>query len=108
MGVIELFDRGAALFPDRACLVEQSLTRSYRDVTARTFHIAAGPTVRDFAGRRVAAPYSPNCVAAFECMLGIFRARSVYAPVNACAHPAESVHILNYCGHDPVNSAARS
>jgi acyl-CoA synthetase (AMP-forming)/AMP-acid ligase II len=97
VGVIELFDRGAALFPDRACLVEQGLSRSYCDVRARTFRIAAGLTARDLAGRRVAALYSPNCVAAFECMLGIFRARSVYAPVNARAYPAESVHILNYC-----------
>jgi hypothetical protein len=98
VGVIELFDRGAALFPDRACLVEQSLTRSYRDV--RGGRSASRPGCRF-----VILP----AVAWRRCtVLGIFRARLVYAPVNACAHPAESVHILNYCGHDPVNSAART
>jgi acyl-CoA synthetase (AMP-forming)/AMP-acid ligase II len=33
-------------------------------------------------------------------MLGIFRARSVYAPVNARAHLTECVHVLSHCEAD--------
>ena len=97
MGVIELFDRGATLFPDRACLVGQERWLTYREVSARTFGIAAGLAAQGLASGGVAALYSPNCIAAFECMLGIYRARAIYTPVNARAHVAESVHILSYC-----------
>jgi acyl-CoA synthetase (AMP-forming)/AMP-acid ligase II len=97
VGVIELFDRGAALFPDRACLVERGVQRSYREVKARTLGISAGLAALRLPERSVAALYSPNCVAAYECMLGIYRSHTLYTPINARAHAAESVHILTYC-----------
>src|SRR5690606_4924194 len=74
MRVIDFFDRGAALDPQRVCLKDGQLTRTYREVQRRTYLIG-NALIRDgLRPEDKAAVLSPNAAAPFECVLGILRA----------------------------------
>lgn len=97
MGVLELFDRGAHTHGARACLVEGSLVRTYKEVQVRTRHIAAALRRDGIAAADKVSVYSPNSVGAYEAMLGIYRARGVFVPGNAKGHVTENIYIFNQC-----------
>jgi len=95
MGVLGLFDRGAALFPNRTCLIDGPIQRSYAEVKRRTQAIAGALHANGAADGGPAAVFSPNCAALLESMLGIYRAGVVYVPLNARNHIDENIYILN-------------
>lgn len=93
MGVTKLFERGARLHPDRACLVEGDTSRSYREVHAR---VAALSGALDRMGGKAGehcAVLAPNCALAFESMLAIYRAGRVFVPLNAKNHVDENTYV---------------
>jgi acyl-CoA synthetase (AMP-forming)/AMP-acid ligase II len=97
MGVNKLFDRGAALRPDAPCLIADDLSRSYRDVAQRRLRIADAIADDTFAPGDKCAVYSPNCVSAFECILGIYRANGVFVPLNPKNPASDSIFVINHC-----------
>jgi acyl-CoA synthetase (AMP-forming)/AMP-acid ligase II len=92
--LIDFFDRGASLDPQRPCFIDDAGTRSYAQVQAMT-HRVANACIRDGIeiGTKVAV-FSPNQACAFESLLGCIRAGCVWVPVNARAAIDEIVHIL--------------
>jgi acyl-CoA synthetase (AMP-forming)/AMP-acid ligase II len=83
MRLIDFFDRGAALDPDRACLADARGSLSFRDVQRRTHRIGNALIAGGLAPQSVAAVLSPNDVDAFSCILGILRAGGAWMPLNA-------------------------
>jgi acyl-CoA synthetase (AMP-forming)/AMP-acid ligase II len=95
MRVIDFFDRGASLGPDRPCLVSGEHVVSYRDVQASTWRFARAAWTHGLKCGHKAAVIGPNSIAAFECVLGIFRADLTWVPLNYRNGTDENVHILN-------------
>ena len=97
MRAIDFFDRGVFLDPDRLCLKDASVARTYREVHARSCRIANAMRRDGVRPQDKAAVYSPNAAVAFECVLGILRAGAVWVPINARNVVSENAYILDYC-----------
>jgi acyl-CoA synthetase (AMP-forming)/AMP-acid ligase II len=95
MRLIDYFDRGASQDPLRACLVMGSTSRTYQEVQERSHRIALALINTGFACTQKAAVVSPNCAAAFECVLGILRAEGVWVKVNFRNAAAENASVLD-------------
>ena len=92
---IDMLDRGASLFADRACLIDDTGTKTYADVSVES-HRIANALRRDGAGfGKHVAILSPNASRAFECILGVFRAGAVWVPLNARNATEENAYILD-------------
>ena len=74
MRLIDYFDRGADLYPDRHCLHDGTQGWTYKDVRAQTHRVANGLLAAGLGRGSKAAVYSPNHAAAYACLLGIVRA----------------------------------
>jgi acyl-CoA synthetase (AMP-forming)/AMP-acid ligase II len=94
MRLIDFFDRGAVLFPDRPCLVGGGVSLSFRETQRRTHQIASRLIARGLAPQAGAAVLSPNDADAFSCILGILRAGSAWMPLNARNAVDDNVAIL--------------
>ena len=94
MSVARLFQRGASLYPDRTCLVDGAINRSYREVD-RFSNALAAQLQRASLGGAHCAVYSANSSLAFECILGIFRAGAVFVPVNSKNHINDNVVLIS-------------
>lgn len=91
MRQIDFFDQGVALAPDAPCLSDDALTIGFADVQARTNRIANRLRRK---GIEAAAVLSPNGVAGFLAILGIFRSEAVSVALNArAAHKDNLAHI---------------
>ncbi|MGB0954578.1 MAG: class I adenylate-forming enzyme family protein [Panacagrimonas sp.] len=97
MRIIDFFDRGANRYPQRVCLKDASGNRSFAQVQRRSCEIANALLAEKFDPETKAAVYSPNCGAAFECVLGILRAVGAWVPVNARNSVADNAYILDNC-----------
>jgi acyl-CoA synthetase (AMP-forming)/AMP-acid ligase II len=94
MRLIDYFDSGADLYPDRPCLHDGRRGWTYRDVRAQTHRVANGLLAAGLKRGSKAAVYSPNHAAAYACLLGIVRAGVTWAPVNARNALEENLYIL--------------
>ncbi len=83
MRLIDFFDRGAALYPDRACLVGGEVSLTFAEVQKRTHRVANRLISAGLAPQMGAAVLSPNDADAFSCILGILRAGGAWMPLNA-------------------------
>ncbi|MGQ0618591.1 MAG: class I adenylate-forming enzyme family protein [Panacagrimonas sp.] len=97
MRIIDFFDRGVRLNPDRVCLKDVSLTLSYREVQRLSHRIANALRAGGLDPECKAAVYSPNGAMAFACLLGILRAGAAWVPVNARNVASENAYILDNC-----------
>lgn len=97
MRLIDFFDRGASLYPERACLVDETGPRSYRLVERRSHQIANGLPAVGLSRDAKVAVYSPNDARAFECILGTLRAGRVWLSINARSGIDEIADILSLC-----------
>jgi acyl-CoA synthetase (AMP-forming)/AMP-acid ligase II len=96
MKVIDFFDRGCELNPDAPCLTDfGGASKSYREVARASHAIAAGLMALGAGADTKVAIYSPNLAAAFECVLGVFRAGAIWVPVNARNALAENCYVLD-------------
>ncbi|MGE0377558.1 MAG: class I adenylate-forming enzyme family protein [Planctomycetaceae bacterium] len=114
MQLIDFFDRGAELWPERACFHDGQTATSYREVRETSRRIAAGLRAAGLQTGAMVAVYSPNTVRAFECILGILRAGCVWVPLNARNSIETNVYILHdsdcewlFCHSDFREHAAR-
>ena len=94
MRLIDFFDRGAALYPDRVCLTDERRSLSFRDVQRMTHRIGSGLVAKGIAPQAVGAVLSPNDVDAFACILGILRAGCAWMPLNARNSLDDNIWIL--------------
>ncbi|HIM72611.1 MAG TPA: hypothetical protein EYM43_06625 [Alphaproteobacteria bacterium] len=94
MRLIDFFDRGASLEPDRAAFIDENGTLSYREAQIRTHQIANALMSESIAAGDVVAIYSPNDARAFLCMLGILRAGAVYVNLNGLSMIEENLYVL--------------
>src|SRR5262249_49759504 len=81
MRLIDYFDRGAALDPDRMCLVEGQRRLSYREVQRLSHRIAARLHASGYRPGAKVAVLSPNSALAFCFVLGALRAGCVWVPI---------------------------
>jgi fatty-acyl-CoA synthase len=82
MRAIDYFDKSARAFPDRTAIVEGARNYSYREVLEVTERIARAMWANGLRGEQRAAIHSYNHAEVLLCMLGIFRAGAVWAPIN--------------------------
>ena len=77
-----LIDDAAGLYPDRAALIQDDLTLTYRQLDDRSNRISRGLIDRGIRrGERVALMW-PNDVRYMESMFGVIRAGAVAVPLN--------------------------
>jgi acyl-CoA synthetase (AMP-forming)/AMP-acid ligase II len=83
MNVIEYFDRGCSINPDKTAFIMGDKTWSYADAKKQTLKV--GNALKDYGLRQGfhAAVLSDNHPEAFNTLLGIMRAGGVWIPVNA-------------------------
>ncbi|MEC9344956.1 MAG: AMP-binding protein [Pseudomonadota bacterium] len=95
MRIIDQFDRGASLYPDRDCLNDGTRGWTYRTVQELTHRIAAGLR-RDgiAAGGRISV-YSPNHAMAYATVMAVGRHDGTWVPINARNAIDENLYILN-------------
>ena len=94
MQLIDFFDRGAELWPDRTCFHDGETATSYREASELSHRIANGLRNAGVQTGAKVAVYSPNSVLAFECILGILRAGTVWVPLNARNSVENNIYIL--------------
>lgn len=95
MRLIDLFDRGVAVNPDRVCLKDARTARTFREVRTASFRFANAIAAAGFRPGQKAAIYSPNCVEGFVAMIGLFRSGVAWVPVNAKNAVEENTYILD-------------
>lgn len=95
MQLIDFFDKGAALAPERAFLVDDAGSRTYREVQAMSHRIVNALRRDGIASGTKAAVYAPNATRAFECVIGIIRAGCVWVPVNVRNLVEDTAYVLN-------------
>ena len=95
MRLIDFFDRGAALYPERVCLHDGTHGIRYREVEQATHRIGRGLLAGGLKPGAKASVYSPNDPRAFEAVLGILRAGITWLPLNARNTVEENGYILN-------------
>ena len=97
MRVIDFFDRGALLYPERAFMIaEDGVETTYRHAQETSHRTALAMHAAGFAHGKKAAVYSPNHPGAFAALLGIYRAGGAWVPINARNAVRENCYILNH------------
>lgn len=96
LSLIDLFDKGVAIEPDRPCLIGTGEVLTYREAQDSSCLIGQS-LVRSGVekGTRIAV-LGPNTNRSFECVLGALRAGCTWVPVNARNALEETVYVLDY------------
>ena len=102
MRIIDYFDRSADTHPARPFLIDASGTRRYEETQQATHRIANGLITAGVVEGTKVAVLSPNCAAAFECVLGLNRAGAIWVPLNYRNSVDDNVHILEAFDVDVV------
>jgi acyl-CoA synthetase (AMP-forming)/AMP-acid ligase II len=96
MRLIDFFDRSASRSPDRICLEDADIKRSYAEVQRRSYKLANALVIEGFSPGQKAGIYTPNCVPGMEAMLGLFRAGVAWVPVNSKNSVEDNCAFLDY------------
>jgi acyl-CoA synthetase (AMP-forming)/AMP-acid ligase II len=94
--LIDFFDKGAAIDPERAFLIDDQERRSYAEVQATSHRIANAFLSLGIAPGTKVAVYSGNSARAFECVVGLIRAGCVWVPLSTRNTLADSIHALTH------------
>ena len=97
MQLIDFFDRGAELWPNRECFHDGEVATSYHETLETSHRIAGGLRAAGLEKGSKVAVYSPNSVRAFECILGILRSGAIWVPLNARNSLETNIYILKDC-----------
>jgi long-subunit acyl-CoA synthetase (AMP-forming) len=81
MNLIELFDRGAEREPARICVVDETASKTYREMQLGSYRIANAIADLGFEPGTKIATLSDNRATTLECAVGIIRAGGVWVPV---------------------------
>ena len=99
MRVIDFFDRGALIHPQRAFMIdEEGAETTYIEAQVLSHRTALAMHSVGFSHLNKAAIYSPNHPGAFNALLGIYRSGGVWVPINAQNAIHENCYILNNNG----------
>ena len=96
LNLIDFFDKGVAIEPDRPCLVGIDETRTYRQAQRSSYRIANALIAAGVKPQTRAAVLSHNAIRPFECVLGALRAGCTWVPVNARNATEETVYVLSH------------
>ena len=94
MRVIDFFDRGADMHPDRLFLKSEGATRTYRQTQLTSHIIAQAIHASGASAEAKIGIYSSNDVAAFECAIGVIRSGRPWVPINPRNSIDENSYIL--------------
>jgi len=106
INLITFFDKGVEIDPDRACLIGEEETRSYRQAQKMSCRIAHALVRDGITPTSHVAVLSHNTTRAFECVLGLVRAGCAWVPINARNTLDETAYILNMADTDALFFAA--
>lgn len=106
INLINFFDKGVEIDPDRACLVGEHGARSYRQAQQMSCRIAHALVRDGITPKSHVAVLSHNAPRAFECVLGLVRAGCAWVPINARNTLDETAYILNMTDTDALFFAA--
>lgn len=95
MNLIDFFDRGARLAPDRACFIQDECVFSYRQVRELSLRVAAALRASGFVMGEAGAVFSANDATAFTCALSMVRAGGVWVSINPRSALDEIGYILD-------------
>jgi len=95
MRLIDFFERGLNLFPDRACLIDAMGEYSYREVGERSHRTANALIAGGLQTEDTVAILSPNAAPAFEAWIGAARAGGAWVGLAALASIDENIFIIN-------------
>ena len=98
MRTIDYFDRVAAFQPDRDAVVDGDVRLSYGEVQAWSRRLARAMWAAGLKVQEPVAIFSPNHFSVLLCLLGLWRARGVWVPVNARNALDANAQYLNYTG----------
>ena len=100
MRLIEFFDIGVEIAPDRPFLVEGGLVRTHRQSQVMSHRVAVALHRSGIEPGAKAAVYSPNSALAFECVLGVLRAECVWVTINVRNSIEDNAYVLDLCDVD--------
>ncbi|MEI2776214.1 MAG: long-chain fatty acid--CoA ligase [Tetrasphaera sp.] len=95
MRLVEYLDKGASLGPNAGCLTTDGQARSYAEVQALSFAIAAALRAHGVRPGDKVAIISGNDPDAFSCVFGISRAGAIWCPINPRNEAAENRELLD-------------
>lgn len=98
MRVIDYFDKGVEIAPDRNAVVADDLEYSYQQAQTITHEIAAGMWANGFDIEHRVAIYSNNDAKAFLCMLSLWRAGGTWVPANVRNALQNNIEYFNDVG----------
>lgn len=93
---VDYLDRSASLHPDRAVLVTDQGSVSYRQMQALTHRVAGAMLAGGFVHQEAVAIMSPNHPAVLTAMLSLWRAGGAWIPVNTRNALADNIAYLSY------------
>jgi len=94
--LIDFFDKGVEIDPDRAFLIDATGTHTYRETQALSHRIANAFRRAGIAPGAKVAVLSGNAARAFQCVIGLLRAGCVWVPVNARNTVDDSIYALEH------------
>jgi acyl-CoA synthetase (AMP-forming)/AMP-acid ligase II len=94
--LIDFFDKGVELDPDRLFLVDDVNRRTYGETRILSHRIANAFRRAGIAPGAKVAVLSGNAARAFECVIGLLRAGCVWVPVNARNTLEDSIYALDH------------
>ncbi len=80
--VIDLFRENAARHPEHAALLYKDQTITYRELDARSDHLAAFLQSKGLAGRQIAAICLTRSVEMIVAVLGVLKSGNAYVPID--------------------------
>jgi len=99
MRLIDSFDRGAALDPDRTFLVsESSADISFKQAQKRSTAIAKALLAKGIKKNDLVSVLSPNTVEAMLAILGVLRAGAIWVPLNPRNALRSTIGLMNGIG----------
>jgi acyl-CoA synthetase (AMP-forming)/AMP-acid ligase II len=94
---LDLFDRAAALFPERVCVADDEAELTFAEASRRSHVLANALRRAGVAVEDKVAVYAPNKVEALVAILGVLRSGGAWLPINARNGLDENLAILERC-----------
>lgn len=100
MNIIDFFDHGAALFPQRCCLLDDTQSLTYKRVAGWTHRIALALQAQGVGEGSKVALLSANNAAILLAKLGLHRSGASAVPLNARNTPEQNISFAKNIGID--------
>lgn len=95
MTLIDNFDRGVELNPEKACFIVGDTEFSYQHIQTLTHRVANKLNALGISEGKQGGVLSINDPVAFACVLGIMRSGSAWTPINPKNSPQDNLYLCN-------------